>query len=120
VPKLNCQSNSAGATEVQRRQLINCYDSSAFALPAQFTFGNADRNILRGPKFVNTDLSLMKSVPLQRGVRVQFRIEIFNLFNTVNYGNPNASFGAAQFGQITALASGAEMRRMQLGGTVTF
>jgi hypothetical protein len=120
VPELNCQPNSAGATEVQRRQLINCYDSSAFALPAQFTFGNAGRNILRGPKFVTTDLSLMKSVPLQKGIRVQVRIEIFNLFNTVNYGNPNASFGAAQFGQITALASGAEMRRMQLGGTLSF
>ncbi len=42
VPDMNCQANSAGATAVARRQLINCYDASAFALPAQFTFGNAD------------------------------------------------------------------------------
>ena len=32
------------------RDLINCFDPSAFAMPAQFTFGNAPRNVLRGPK----------------------------------------------------------------------
>jgi hypothetical protein len=51
APKLNCQPNAAGATDVARRQLINCFDASAFALPAQFTFGNASRNILRGRSF---------------------------------------------------------------------
>ncbi len=64
VPDLNCQPNSAGATDVARRQLINCFDAVAFALPAQFTFGNASRNILRGPKFSSTDLSFMKTVPV--------------------------------------------------------
>ena len=93
MPELNCQPNrrhDAGALE-----LINCYDASAFALPAQFTFGNAPRNVLRGPKFVSTDLSLMKNIPLGGRLRFQIRAEIFNVFNTVNYGNPNASFGAA-------------------------
>ena len=69
---------------------MNCFDAAAFALPAQFTFGNADRNILRGPKYVNTDLSLMKNVPLGGSATFQIRVEMFNLFNTVNWGNPNA------------------------------
>jgi hypothetical protein len=120
VPSLNCRPNSGAATEVQRRQLINCYDASAFALPAEFTFGNAGRNILRGPKFTNTDLSFTKNVPLHRSVKAQIRVDIFNVFNTVNYANPNASFGADQFGTITALAAGAEMRRFQLGGKLIF
>jgi hypothetical protein len=117
VPKLNCAPNDAGATDLARRELINCYDASAFALPAQFTFGNAGRNILRGPKFVSTDLSFMKNVPLHGSVRLQVRVEMYNVFNTVNYGNPNASFGSAGFGRITGAGS---MRQVQLGGKLMF
>jgi hypothetical protein len=117
VPKLNCQANSAGATEVARRELINCFDAAAFALPAQFTFGNASRNLLRGPKFASTDLSIMKDIPLGGGTTFQFRAEVFNVFNTVNYGNPNASFGSASFGRISSAGS---MRQMQLGGKLFF
>jgi hypothetical protein len=117
LPELNCQPNSAGASDVERRQLIDCFDASAFALPAQFTFGNAGRNILRGPKFVSTDLSLMKNVPLQGNVRLQVRVEMFNVFNTVNYSNPNSSFGSSAFGRITGAGS---MRQVQLGGKILF
>ncbi len=117
VPQLNCQPNSAGATEVARRQLINCYDASAFALPAFFTFGNASRNLLRGPKFSSTDLSFMKTVGLQDNMRFQVRVEIFNIFNQVNYNNPNASFGSAAFGTITGAGA---MRQVQLGGKLLF
>jgi hypothetical protein len=120
VPALNCQPNTAGATQAEQRQRVNCYDSSAFALPPQFTFGSAGRNILRGPRFASTDVSFLKNVPVGGTVRLQLRVEIFNVFNTVNYGNPNASFGSAAFGRITALATGAEMRRVQLGGKILF
>jgi hypothetical protein len=120
VPGLDCQPNTAGATEVARRQLISCYDASAFALPAQFTFGNASRNILRGPKFSTTDLSFMKNVQVGADRRLQVRIEIFNIFNQVNYNNPNASFGSAAFGTITSMATGATMRQVQLGGKLLF
>jgi hypothetical protein len=117
VPEMNCRPNSAGATEAARRQLINCYDASAFALPAQFTFGNTSRNILRGPKLSSTDLSFMKTIPVGAEVRLQVRVEVFNVFNQVNYGNPNASYGAAAFGSITSAGS---MRQMQLGGKLLF
>jgi hypothetical protein len=120
VPKLNCQPNTAGTTEIARREQINCFDASAFALPAQFTFGNAPRNVLRGPRFSVTDLSLMKNIPIAGDARLQLRVEVFNVFNTVNYANPNASFGSAAFGRITALATGATMRQIQLGGKLLF
>jgi hypothetical protein len=96
---------------------MNCYDATAFALPAQFTFGNADRHILRGPKFVTTDLSLIKNVPLGGTATFQIRVEMFNLFNTVNWGNPNASFGSTNFGRITSAGT---MRQVQLGAKVLF
>jgi hypothetical protein len=115
VPKLNCQplANS--------RDLVNCFDASAFAMPAQFTFGNAPRNVLRGPKVVITDLSLAKNIPFGRDVRLQVRVEIFNAFNNVNYGQPNAVFGSATFGRISALSIAyPNMRQMQLGAKLIF
>jgi hypothetical protein len=117
VPELNCQPNSGGATQQLQRRLINCFDASAFALPAQFTFGSAGRNILRGPKNVTTDLSLMKNFVLHGATRLQVRLEMYNVFNNVNYSNPNASFGSAGFGQITGAGS---MRQIQLGGKLLF
>jgi hypothetical protein len=113
VPSLNCVPDPA-----RPPQLMNCFDASAFSLPAQFTFGNASRNLLRGPKFVNTDLSLMKNVLLGGGATVQIRVEMFNLFNTVNWGNPNAQFdNAANFGRITSAGA---MRQVQLGAKLIF
>jgi hypothetical protein len=111
VPALNCQPNTT------TRELINCFDASAFALPAQFTFGNAPRNVLRGPKFVTTDLAMLKNVPIAGAVQFQIRAEIFNVFNMVNYNNPNATFGSASFGRIS---SAQNMRQMQLGGKLMF
>ncbi len=116
VPSLNCQASPTG------RDLVNCFDASAFALQDQFTFGNAPRNVLRGPKFVSTDLSLVKNIPIAGTARLQFRVEIFNAFNNVNYANPNAQFGTADFGRISATTTttGGNMRQVQLGGKLIF
>ncbi|PYR88411.1 MAG: hypothetical protein DMF84_28425 [Acidobacteria bacterium] len=111
IPSLNCQPNTT------TRELINCFDLSAFALPAQFTFGNAPRNVLRGPKFATTDLSMMKNIPLGGTVQFQIRAEIFNAFNTVNYNNPNSTFDSPSFGRIS---SAQNMRQVQLGGKLMF
>ena len=112
VPSLNCVPDPA-----RPPQLMNCFDASAFALPAQFTFGSASRNLLRGPKFVNTDLSLMKNVLLGAGTTFQIRVEMFNIFNTVNWGNPNATLDNTAFGRITSAGT---MRQVQIGAKVLF
>ena len=111
VPTLNCQplANSL--------ELVSCYDAAAFQLPAAFTFGNTPRDVLRGPKSVTTDLSLMKNFPIGGGAQFQFRAEIFNAFNTVNYGNPNGVFNSTSFGRISAAGT---MRQIQLGGKIFF
>jgi len=115
VPALNCQQSPTS------RDLVSCFDPSAFAMPAQYTFGNATRNVLRGPKVVITDLSMVKNIPVGANVRFQIRAEIFNAFNNVNYGNPNAVFGSATFGRISATnASYPNMRQIQLGGKLIF
>jgi Carboxypeptidase regulatory-like domain/TonB dependent receptor len=49
-----------------------------------FTFGNAGRNIVRGPGFQNWDLSFFKMFPVREQMRFEFRAEFFNIFNHVN------------------------------------
>ena len=54
-----------------------------------------------------TNLAVFKSfrIPGREGLRVQFRSEFFNLFNSVNLGNPNASVSSgATMGRITSAA----------------
>jgi len=70
---------------------LNAYfDSSAFVIPPAFApdWGQLGRNIIRGPKQINTDFSIMKSIPVTESQRVEFRAEFFNLFNNVNFANP--------------------------------
>jgi hypothetical protein len=110
-PAVNCQPNPSGPG------MVNCIDPAAFAVPAQFTFGNAPRNMLRGFSSKTMDLALAKHFGLPGRARIQARLEIFNLFNTVNWGAPNTTLGAANFGRIT---SAAPMRQMELGGKITF
>jgi len=81
--------------------LANCITTSSFAIPAPYNYGNAGRNILRGPGLVLTDLSLFKNIPLAtERVRLQLRGEAFNVFNTPSFSNPNSTFGTATFGSI--------------------
>jgi hypothetical protein len=114
IPSLSCQSNPTGPGR------INCIDASAFSLPAQFTYGNAPRNLLRGPGDIITDLSLAKNFPIGGRTRFQLRADIFNAFNRVNFANPNGVFGTANFGRITAAETGSTMRRVELGGKIIF
>ncbi|MDZ4799718.1 MAG: hypothetical protein SGI92_16290 [Bryobacteraceae bacterium] len=60
---------------------------------AQFTYGNAGRNLIQGPGEVNFDLAVYKSFRVREGIRVQFRAEAFNLMNTPNFGVPNGQVG---------------------------
>jgi hypothetical protein len=75
------------------------FDTSAFTPVGRF--GNLGRNVVRGPGFANTDFSIMKDIRLRERMRAQFRVEIFDLFNHPNFGQPGNVVGAAGFGQIT-------------------
>lgn len=87
-----------------QRSIDRWFDASAFVAPAQFQFGNAGRNILYGPGTNQTDLSLFKSFRIgeKAGRGLQFRAEAFNVLNTPQFNNPNASIGFAGVGRITS------------------
>ena len=63
-------------------------------------FGNAGRNIARGPSYGNVDLALVRDFDLAGQTRLQFRAEVFNLFNHANFGLPVADLNSPSFGRI--------------------
>jgi hypothetical protein len=78
------------------------FNTAAFAVAPQYTFGNLGRNALHGPAFYNTDVGGFKNFNLTERLRLQFRAEFFNAFNNVNFDNPASTFGNNDFGSITS------------------
>jgi hypothetical protein len=77
--------------------LSEWFNPSCFAQPAPGQLGNAKRTPLSGPDFVNTDFSIIKHFVPREGWRLDFRTEIFNLFNHPQFGAPGysgAGYGA--------------------------
>ena len=64
------------------------FNTAAFAEPAPYTFGNAGRNILRGPGTFTTDFSLLRRFHLRERASLAVQAEAFNLFNRVNFNLP--------------------------------
>jgi hypothetical protein len=64
---------------------------AAFSIPAPGEFGNLQRGSIRGPSFKQMDLLVSKRVETGGSSALEFRIEVFNLFNVTNFANPPAS-----------------------------
>lgn len=100
-------------------QILQWFDTSLFAVNAIGTFGNAGRNILRGPKYFNTDFGLLKNFGITEQIRLRLRVEFFNFFNNVNFRLPNANVSSSQFGRITEVVNDSQ-RIVQVGLKIEF
>ena len=92
------------------------FDTGAFALPAQYTFGSAPRNSVLGPGLANLDVALAKTWRIGAS-QLEFRWEVFNLLNRANFDLPNRTFGTPNFGRIF---SAKNPREMQFGVRLAF
>jgi len=100
-----------------QRSVDRWFNTDAFMLQAPFTFGNSGRNVVFAPGFTNVDMSLQKIWLLSGKVRLEFRWEVFNVFNRPNFDVPNRFFGSPNFGRIFSSGSA---REMQLGFRLGF
>ena len=97
------------------------FNTAAFAqVPAGVPYGNAQRNVAIGPGFINTDLSGFKNFPIWRESTLQFRAEVFNIFNNVNLANPNTAETSPSFGKISALYTNYSPRVIQFALKLKF
>lgn len=84
------------------RSITRWFDTSAFVAPPFYAFGNAPRSVLRGPRLVNTDLTLEKSFSISEQVKFDLRGEFFNVLNHANFNIPGFTLGGPGFGVISS------------------
>jgi hypothetical protein len=96
-------SPGGGSGSVESR-LYDYINPAAFSLAPQGTFGTTPRTLsnLRGPGQKNWDMSLFKSVAIREGMKIQFRAEALNAFNSPLFHSPNTNFSSGTFGQINS------------------
>ncbi|HEY1211049.1 MAG TPA: carboxypeptidase regulatory-like domain-containing protein [Terracidiphilus sp.] len=82
------------------RTINRWINPAAFSLVTNSDYGNAPRNIARGPSLLQTDIGLAKDFPLTGRAHLLFRGEFFNIFNRAQYGQPLADLSASTFGEI--------------------
>lgn len=98
--------------------LTGCISPAGFAVPALYTYGNAGRNLLRGPDLVDVDFSLFKNFPIRERAAFQLRGEFFNILNHPSFNNPGATLGTSTFGTISSTSN--TNREIQIAGKFTF
>lgn len=95
------------------------FNTAAFAPVASGVFGNEVRNQLRGPGFQSFDMTLQRQIRFGARYTATLRWDVFNLFNTTNFGLPNRNLSdAATFGTISSLSG--DPRIMQLAVRFTY
>jgi Carboxypeptidase regulatory-like domain len=127
--QLNTPGNSAFANLVGTEKILgglgpgNLYfDPTAYALPTPGTQGNLRRN--NGPEapgFWQLDGSLFKRFSIGGGRYAEFRVDAYNVTNSVRWGGPSTGFSTAAgntFGQVTGTTG--SQRLVRFGGRFVF
>jgi hypothetical protein len=93
----------------------------AFGAASNNVFGDSRNGSVRGPGYLNVDMSAFKDFHVTEGQAVGFRFDAFNAFNLVSYGNPDTSITDTTFGQIASQeAIRSVERRLQFSAKYTF
>lgn len=97
------------------------FNAAAFSDPGPGVFGNAGRNILRGPHFAQVDASFFKNTRFSETMSLQLRLEIFNMFNFANYADPSGGLSCSgSVGSCAFFGESISTVGNQLGGLLGF
>jgi hypothetical protein len=102
--------NDIRRSHSDRNDFVTQFFNTAAFVPVNLLprgiYGNAGRNTLSGPAMNQTDINLMKDIPMKEQLRLQLRGEFFNAFNQVNFSQPVSSVNSGNFGRITNASPG--------------
>jgi len=127
-PDPGCQStiSQGGLAADRTRTQVSWTNYCAFTNPNYGSFGNTGRNTVQGPGYQIWDFSLFKTFPIQERAKIEFRAELFNVFNHPNLqfaksGPQNSinttTWGTPEFGFLTAAR---DPRQVQFALKVSF
>jgi len=114
--RANNNGKSGLLTGPVQDRLNNYFDKSVYSQPVNFTFGNMGPRLpdIRNDGVFNWDMSIFKEMVFtDGGMRLQFRAEALNAFNTPRFGSPNTSVTSSSFATITSQANAP--RQLQFG-----
>ncbi|MEA2257987.1 MAG: hypothetical protein QOJ51_812 [Acidobacteriaceae bacterium] len=120
------RANQVGNPSLSHRTPAKWFNTAAFAVPPQYTFGNVGRNSLQAQRLINLDTSVIRSFPFWREKRIEFRAEAFNIFNHPVFAAPTGDISNTNFGVVTpqngpfsnGLAN--SPRQLQMSGKIIF
>jgi hypothetical protein len=102
-PSVRSAVLSTGRSHAQLVQ--QWFNTSAFTANQAGTFGDSGKNVLRGPRYFDTDMALLKNIPVEKALSMQFRAEFYNALNNVNFNMPDSGLTDSAFGQLTSAQS---------------
>lgn len=105
VPGVNPLTSGSTHTRLGGAGQSQSYlNAGAFRLSRAFELGNVPRSVslTRSPLIFQNDLSAIKDFQIHESIKLQFRLEAFNLLNKVQFGSPNTTVGSSNFGFITS------------------
>ncbi|MCC6540046.1 MAG: TonB-dependent receptor [Bryobacterales bacterium] len=87
------------------RTIFRYFNTAALARPADWTFGNAGKWVLRGPGSLDLSAFALKDIRIFERLKTQLRVESFNVANHMNLSDINTQLGNRSFGQISGVGA---------------
>jgi hypothetical protein len=94
--------NLTGQNLTYPKTVSEWFNTAAFAAPGYGYFGNAGVGIIRGPGLINFDMAGYKDFHITERQKIEFRGELFNIFNHTNFSGVSTALGSGTFGQVTS------------------
>jgi hypothetical protein len=94
--------------------------SCAFGVPAADAFGTSSNGSVRGPGYLNVDMSAFKDFHITESQSIGFRFDAFNAFNIVSLGNPDTNITDSTFGNVSLQGTRSVERHLQFSAKYTF
>jgi hypothetical protein len=116
-PNFVCDPNNGPKTPAM------WFTTTCFSQPVKLTYGTAGRNTVIGPGLDNFDVTLQKQFPVRENMKLQFRLDIFDLFNHPNFNAPVGSgrtFSTATNSPFGSITSAQDPREMQFSLRLAF